>query len=104
MSNTRLVYLLYLMPLFVTTVLLVVPIQTQGQPTSSESTCFPVEPDAVTLMCPEGPESGGQEANSTSIENGSTSSKSESTCFPVEPDAVTLMCPEGPESGGQEAN
>lgn len=69
MSNSRLVYLLYWIPLFVITVLLVTPIQTQAQPTSAEETCFPVEPDAVTLMCTEGPESGGQEANSTSIED-----------------------------------
>ena len=104
MSNTRLTYLLYLMPLFMTTVLLVIPFQTQAQPTSAEDTCFPVEPDAVTLMCTEGPESGGQEANSTSTKKGATSNTSEDTCFPVEPDAVTLMCTEGPESGDQEAN
>ena len=54
------------MPLFMTTILLVVPFQAQAQPTSSEDTCFPVEPDAVTLMCTEGPESVGQESNSTS--------------------------------------
>ena len=87
-----------------TTVLIVTPIQTQAQLTSAEDTCFPVEPDAATLMCTEGPESGGQEANSTSASKGSSSSTSKDTCFPVEPDAATLMCTEGPESGGQEAN
>jgi hypothetical protein len=66
MLNTRLVYILFLMPLLMTTVPLAVPIQTQGQPTSSEDTCFPVEPGAATLKCTEGAaESGGQEANST---------------------------------------
>ena len=54
------------MPLFMTTILLVIPFQAQAQPTLSEDTCFPIEPDAVTLMCTEGPESVGQESNSTS--------------------------------------
>ena len=66
MSNTRLVYILFLIPLLITAVPLVVPIQTQGQPISSKDTCFPVEPGAVTLKCTEGAaESGSQEANST---------------------------------------
>ena len=69
MSNNRLAYLLYLMPLFVTNVLLIIPIQTQAQTTSSEVSCFPVEPGAVTEMCTEGPESGYQETNSTSIKD-----------------------------------
>ena len=64
MLNPRLVYLLYLIPLFVTTVLLIFPVQTQAQPASVKDTCFPVEPGAVTLMCRDGgPESGGHEAN-----------------------------------------
>ena len=54
------------MPLFMTAVLLVIPFQAQAQPTLSEDTCFPVEPGAETLMCTEGPESAGQESNSTS--------------------------------------
>lgn len=67
MSNTRLNHLLYLMPLFMTAVLLVFsPFQAQAQPTLSEDTCFPVEPGAETLMCTEGPVSAGQEPNSTS--------------------------------------
>ena len=53
MSNTRLNHLLYLMPLFMTAVLLVIPFQAQAQPTSPEDTCFPVEPGAETLMCTE---------------------------------------------------
>ena len=66
MLITKLVYILFLIPLLVTSTLVVVPIQTQGQLTSSEDPCSPVEPDAVTLMCREGAaESGGQEANST---------------------------------------
>src|SRR6187399_2488707 len=100
MSNNRLAYLLYMMPLFVTTVLLIIPIQTQAQTTSSEVSCFPVEPGAVTEMCTEGPESGDQETNSSSIKKGTTS-PSEVSCFPVEPGAVTEMCTEGPESGDQ---
>ena len=55
------------MPLFMTTVLLVFsPFQAQAQPTLSEDTCFPIESDAETLMCTEGPVSAGQESNSTS--------------------------------------
>ena len=105
MSNIRLAYLLYWIPLFVTIALLVVPVQTRAQPTSAEDTCFPVEPGAVTLMCTEGPASAGQEANSTSASKGSSSSiSSDNSCFPVEPGAVTLMCTEGPASAGQEAN
>ena len=69
MSNTRLAYLLYWMPLFVTISLLVIPVQTHAQPTSAGDTWFPVEPSAVTLMRTEGPASAGQEANSTSIED-----------------------------------
>jgi hypothetical protein len=70
MSNTGLAYLLYLMPLFVTIVLLVVPVQTQAQTTSAEDICFPIEEGAETFICREGmPESGGQEANSTSTED-----------------------------------
>jgi hypothetical protein len=66
MLNTRLVYILFLIPLLMTAVSLVAPIQAEGQHTSSEDTCFPVEPGAVTLKCTEGAaESGGQEANST---------------------------------------
>ena len=42
-----------------TTILLVIPFQAQAQPTLSEDTFFPVEPDAVILMCTEGPESVG---------------------------------------------
>ena len=57
------------MPLFVTTVLLIIPIQAQAQNTSSEASCFPVEPGAVTEMCTEGPEGGYQEENSTSIKD-----------------------------------
>jgi hypothetical protein len=103
MSNNRLAYVLYLMPLFVTTVLLILPIQTQAQTTSAEGSCFPVEPGAVTEMCTEGPESGYQETNATSIKKGTTSTSGVS-CFPVEPGAVTEMCTEGPESGYQETN
>lgn len=66
MSNLNIVYLLYLMPLFITTVLLASPIQTEAQPTSPEDACFPVEPGAATLMCTEGPASAGPESNSTS--------------------------------------
>ena len=104
MLNTKIVYFSYLMSLFMITVLLVVPIQVQGQPVASDSACFPVEPDAVTLMCTEGPASGDPEANSTSAKKGFTSSTAEDTCFPVEPDAVTLMCTEGPASGDPEAD
>src|SRR4051812_24463283 len=104
MSNTRLNYLLYLMPLFMTAVLLVIPFQAQAQPTSREDTCFPVEPGAGTLMCTEGPASGDPEANSTSTKKGSSSNTSEDTCFPVEPGAGTLMCTEDPASGDPEAN
>ena len=107
MSNIRLAYLLYWIPLFVTIALLVVPVQTRAQPTSAEdNSCFPVEPGAVTLMCTEGPASASQEANSTSsASKGSSSSiSSDNSCFPVEPGAVTLMCTEGPASAGQEAN
>ena len=70
MSNTRHAYLLYLIPLFVTTFILVIPVQTQGQPTSAVDSCFHVEAGAETLVCGGGmPESGDQEANSTSIED-----------------------------------
>ena len=50
MSNTRLNYLLYLMPLFMTAVLLIIPFQAQAQPTSPEDTMFlscGFEPGAV---------------------------------------------------------
>ena len=88
-----------------TTVILVAsPIQIQGQPTGTESACFPVEPDAVTLMCTEGGPVGIEDVNSTSIENKSTSHTSESACFPVEPDAVTLMCTEGGPVGIEDVN
>jgi hypothetical protein len=65
--NTKLIYFLYLMPLFITTVSLIAPIQIQGQPTTSEDGCFPVV-DNGPLMCREGPQ-GGQDVNSTSSED-----------------------------------
>ena len=43
MPIIRLIYFLYLMLLFITTVNLIAPIQIQGQPATSEVVCFPVE-------------------------------------------------------------
>ena len=89
-----------------TTFLLVIPVQTQGRPTSAEDSCFPVEAGAETLVCGGGmPESGDQEANSTSIEKWTTFRSPVDSCFPVEAGAETLVCGGGmPESGNQEAN
>jgi hypothetical protein len=98
--NTKLNYFLYLMPLFITTVSLIAPIQIQGQPTTSGDVCFPVE-DNGPLMCTEGPK-GGQDVNSTLSEDKSTPRTSEDVCFPVE-DNGPLMCTEGPK-GGQDVN
>ena len=56
------------MPLFVTIVILIVPIQIQGQPTTSKEVCFPVE-DNGPLLCREGSPSDGQDGNSTSSED-----------------------------------
>lgn len=67
MSNSRLVHLSYLIPLLMTTtILLVNPIQTQAQPNSPEDSCFPVEPNSTTLMCTQGPEGAGPESDSNS--------------------------------------
>ena len=88
------------MLLFITTVNLITPIQIQGQPTTSEDVCFPVE-DNGPIMCREGP-TGGQDVNSTRSENKSTSRTSEDVCFPVE-DNGPIMCREGP-TGGQDVN
>ncbi|MGA8844470.1 MAG: hypothetical protein WB511_12870 [Nitrososphaeraceae archaeon] len=55
------------MPLILTTVSLIAPIQIQGQPTTSEDACFPVE-DNGPLMCREGPK-GGEDVNSTLSED-----------------------------------
>ena len=69
MLNPNLTHFLCLITLFITTVSLIdPPIQIQGQPIASESNCFPVQPNSLTLICPEGPESG-QDENSTLVDN-----------------------------------
>ena len=107
MSNSRLVFLLHSIPLLMTIVFLINPIQAQAQPNSPEDSCFPVEPNSTTLMCTEGPEGAGPESNATSMNEGSSSSSSstsEDSCFPVEPNSTTLMCTEGPEGAGPESD
>ena len=96
----RLIYFLYLMPLIITAVNLIAPIQIQGQLIASKDGCFHVE-DNGPLICREGPQ-GGQDVNSTPSENKSTSRTSEDGCFHVE-DNGPLICREGPQ-GGQDVN
>ena len=73
----RFIYFLYLMPLFITTINLIAPIQIQGQPTTSKEVCFPVEANGP-LICREGPQ-GGQAVNSTSSEDSHSTQQSTSS-------------------------
>ena len=88
------------MPLIITAVNLIAPIQIQGQINTSKDGCFPAT-DNGPLICREGPQ-GGQEVNSTSSENKSTSLTSKDGCFPAT-DNGPLICREGPQ-GGQDVN
>jgi len=88
------------MPLFITTIILIAPIQVQGQPSTSKDVCFPVEENGP-LLCREGP-NGDQDVNSTSSEDKPTSRTSKDVCFPVEENGP-LLCREGP-NGGQDLN
>src|ERR1044072_2551308 len=102
MLNTNLIHFLCLITLFIATVNLIdSPIQIQGQPIASESNCFPVQPNSLTLICTDGPESG-QDENSTLVKDTSVSRDLESNCFPVQPNSLTLICTDGPESGEDE--